>query len=238
MQAFASSRLFFIGGLALSAAFFATARADFINLPVKYSQPIGFNANGQIIGGDFSSDQTLNTVKADDFTDNYNDPVVAVRWWGSYGNTAQQADGFVGPFDISFHLSDGTPHPNSLPVNAPLATYVVNAQQVYVGLDTSPEPVYRYDAYLPTPFPETAGTEYFMAIDKPASVPLWGWHETPGPHPILDYAAVGASHNGPWVQLGTQTDFAFELMVPEPTSLALVAVGALGLMMRVRRSGA
>ena len=167
MQALASTRFFVLSGMALSAAFFVPARADFINLPVKYSQPIGLDGNGLIIGSDFSSDQTLNTVKADDFTDNYNDPVLAVRWWGSYGNTAQQADGFVGPFDISFHLADNTPHPFSLPVNAPLALYVVNAQQAFVGMDESGEPVYRYDAYLPTAFPEIAGTEYFMAIESP-----------------------------------------------------------------------
>jgi len=236
MQAFASSRFFFVGGIALSAAFFTPARADFINLPVKYSQPIGFDAEGLIIGSDFSSDQTLNTVKADDFTDNYNDPIVAVRWWGSYGNTAQQTDGFVGPFDISFHLSDGAPHPFSLPVNASLALYVVTAQQAFVGLDESGEPVYRYDAYLPTPFPESAGTEYFMAIDKPGSVPLWGWHESPGPHPILDYAALGASHNGPWQTLATDTDFAFEIMMPEPAGLSLLVIAGLPLLWRRRRA--
>jgi hypothetical protein len=236
MKASTSSRFFFMGGITLSAVFVAPACADFINLPVKYSQPIGFNGVGAIVGGDFSSDQTLNTIKADDFIDNSDSPVVAVRWWGSYGNNPQQTDGFVGPFDISFHLADATPHPNSLPINAPLSLYVVTAQQAFVGMDTQGEAVYRYDAYLPTPFPETAGTEYFMAIDKPASVPLWGWHESPGPHPIFDYAALGVSHNGPWVQLGTQTDFAFELMVPEPAALALLVIAGLPLLRRHRRA--
>jgi hypothetical protein len=150
--------------------------ADFIDLPVKWSQPITVGgvpvvgpgpAPGIIDLFDLPSDHTFGVVRADDFTSDGR-PIVAVRWWGSYEIfTAVRPAGFTGPFDISFHVSVGE-HPFSLPpAGDPLVVFTVQAQEVFVGFDSTSNAVYRYDAFLPEPFPEEAGVEYFIDIDKP-----------------------------------------------------------------------
>lgn len=223
------------------------ALADFIPLPVKWSQPIGFDAAGFIIGKDRLSDHTAfepsggGIVRADDFICDIPLPIVAVRWWGSYIGEGPGSGlaprpttpaGGAGPFDISFHFSTanfqpGTVHPFSLPESTPLYLTTVLAQEEYVGVDQVGHYVYRYDAYLPTPF-QQQGTpanplEYFLDICKPTRE-NWGWHESP--FGGLDFPAVAPGHFGPWTS-DAPHDLAFELMVvPEPTSAVILGVGA------------
>jgi hypothetical protein len=217
-----------------------SAWADFINLPVKWSQ-VPWDKNGS----DWLSDHRSGQVIADDFLCYTPEPIVAVRWWGSYKHdTEPRKPGRTGPFDISFHNSLGL-HPGSLP--GPLITmYTVNAQEVFVGLDNSGEPVYRYDAYLTNaagalePFDQWRYShdqqynmgELFIGICKP-TLQNWGWHEVALPHPILDFAAAALGHNDPWDRAGCGTDMAFELMViPEPATVCLLGLGALSLLRR------
>ena len=88
--------------------------------------------------------------------------------------------------------------------------------------------VYRYDAYLPEPFPEEAGVEYFLDICKPTE-DRWGWHGTTIQK--QDFSALGASHSGPWVSM--DYDLAFELIaIPEPATLGLLLLGGLALLRR------
>jgi hypothetical protein len=211
-----------------------TARADYIDLPIKWSQPItDVNLDGIIDGGLVSSDHTVVGVKADDFTSDGR-PIVAVRWWGGYiSDINQRPNGYTGPFDISFHLSAGT-HPDSLPVDPYLVLYEnVTAQEVFIGMNQFGMFVYRYDAYLPMPFYETAGVEYFIDIDKPTAE-TWGWQTIDTSlSPIQDWAAnTGGNHVGPWSHI--PDDLAFELMVPEPSTIALLALGGLALLWRRR----
>jgi hypothetical protein len=205
--------------------------ADFITLPVKWSQPIGIVPGTTTIEGvDHLSNHLLAVVRADDFISDGR-PVTAVRWWGSYiGDTTPRHTDFVGPFDISFHtsiLGAAAPHPFSLPSLEPIYFTTVEAQQEFVGFDTAGDAVYRYDAFLPTPFHEVAGHEYFLDIDKPVNQEHWGWHDAKGPHPILDWSAVAPTHGGPWsTATDPLTDLAFELMTPVPeaqTWLTLMA---------------
>ncbi len=176
---------------------------------------------------------------ADDFISDGR-PVVAVRWWGSYlGEAEQRPTSFVGPFHIGFHLSTAREHPFSLPLNPPLVLHLdVTAQEEFVGTDAGGDSVYRYDAYLPLPFNEVAGTEYFIAIDWPGHFTgAWGWHETSSPidvsSPILDWAAVGQGHVGSWSTFIPETNLAFELMtepgteVPASSPFGLVVLVAL-----------
>lgn len=227
------------------------AAADFIDLEVKWSQ-----TPWDPDGDDWLSDHAMlaGQVMADDFVCDSPDKIQAVRWWGSYlGQTVQRMDGFTGPFDISFHNSVG-PHPTSLP--GPLITlYTVNAQEVFVGLDNKGEPVYRYDAYLPEGEafdqwayshdgnPDHNQGELFIDICKSTNEG-WGWHEVVAPHPRLDFAAVGiplvpgSSEYEPIAWQSTDTDLAFELMIPEPATLSLLlaAGAALTSTRRSRRS--
>src|SRR5262245_57699093 len=77
-------------GIAALVSFVRPASADFIPLPVKWSQPIVYDASGTvIIGKDRLSDHTAGVVRADDFVCDTPLPIVAVRWWGSYIGSTQ-----------------------------------------------------------------------------------------------------------------------------------------------------
>ena len=135
---------------------------------------------------------------------------------------------------IGFYASTATDHPFSLPVEPPLALYPSMPQEEFVGMDAGGDLVYRYDAYLPEPFYEVAGTEYFIAINAIShSDGAWGWHETVG---TLDYAAIGGGFSGTWATTIPETNLAFELMtVPEASTALLLASGVLGLSAARRR---
>jgi len=233
----------------VTAACATTALADFIPLPVKWSQPIQYDASNLIIGADRPSDHTdpAAGVRADDFLCTSPDPIVAVRWWGSYIGEGPASGLSPRPttppatiaFDISFHDSSGNSvpgiHPFSLPTSL-LSLQLVHAQEAYVGVDQAGDYVYRYDAFLPQPFLQqgtaTLPIEYFIDIDQP-SQQRWGWHETPLIN--LDYPAVAPSHSGPWAN-DPPHDLAFELMtVPEPGVLVLSGLGFLFLLTKWRR---
>jgi len=250
------SQRFFTTLLGIAALLFVLAlplRAGHIDYPIKWSQPIGWVVNPGQPTSIYGLDRPSNhgeQILADDFISN-GLPIVAVRWWGSYLQAPYEESpvGFVVPFDISFHASvpgpPPSPHPFSLPlVGTPLSLQQVLAQEHLVGLDASGNAVYEYNAFLPTPFPEVAGTEYFIDIDR--YLPLepvnwrWGWHDAaPGqPPPTLDWAATAAGHNGPWTTYNigatapVYTELAFELMtnIPEPASAALLLIGGSALL--------
>ena len=239
----------FTSTAAVTALCVTTALADFIPLPVKWSQPIGYDASGLVIGQDWRSDHTLSSVMADDFLCTSQDPIVAVRWWGSYigegpnSGVAPRPNTGPGviPFDISFHDSNansipGGGHPFSLPTTL-LMLQPVKAQEFYVGVDQSGDYVYRYDAYLPQWFYQQGTTanpiEYFIDIDQPNGQ-NWGWHESPTQ--VMDFPAISPTHNGPWNTLQIH-DLAFELMtIPEPGVAMLGGFGLLALFISRRRN--
>jgi hypothetical protein len=226
-------RLMNSGAILVAAALVQTvARADYIDLPIKWSQPIGTNTEGIIIGADRVSDSSIPWIMADDWLCTDPMPVWAVRWWGSYaGETTPRGVSYV-PFNIGIYATAGS-HPSSKPGEPPLLTSV-SAQEQLVGIDQAGDFVYEYNAYLR--FAQVYGTEYFLSIDKPTGE-NWGWHDSGGQHPVLDYAAVSLfGYTGPWATFQPKTDLAFELMVPEPSGVVLGLVGGgLVLVIALRR---
>lgn len=230
----------------------AQAGAHFIDQPVKWSQ-VPWDPYGNGYGSDCVGNPDIGhppQVYVDDFACKKPAGITAVRWWGAYPEPYpihNHGGAAVGPFHITFHHSTGS-HPQSIPADL-IQMYTVQAQEVYVAHDASNQyAVYRYDAYLPDTFdqyrysqqPGPDGNynigELFLGICKPTSE-FWSWWEVSGEHPVLDYAKWAQSHTGPWSANQTNsTDLAFELMIPEPATMTLLALGGLGVLIRRRRT--
>ena len=236
------------GTVGLMLVLVVPAFADFIPLPVKWSQPPDMQ-----IGMDHLSIHP-EPVVADDYISQTLDPIVAVRWWGSYiGYNGQPPSGYLPPagFAVPFHLGFYTDVPTNAanPFSHPgtlVYDTVVSAQEEFFGTSGDPEIVFEYNAYLQIPFDQA---QYHPTGGGPAVLWLridrydredWGWHESIT-HNIDD--AVTGPHFGPWSPLlkkdQTSADMAFELMIiPEPGTLALVGLGLASLVCVVRRKQA
>jgi hypothetical protein len=130
------------------------------------------------------------TFAADDFSDNVTSPVVDVQWWGSYapnGASPAHAQQFLISFetDVPATSSSGFSQPGqslssqvvTLGALTPASgTFTETAQASVPG----PEgPIYQYNAELANPFPEQAGTTYWLkivALASPNQNLVWGWH--------------------------------------------------------------
>jgi hypothetical protein len=172
------------------------------NEVLKFQQlPLGANLNSKFPGHDELSTANLNsasggysgTFAADDFSDNVSSPIVDVQWWGSYlPSTATQ--GQVQQFLISFETNATSTAGFSEPGQS-LSSQVVNiapspllpASGMFseTAVPSVPGPdgtLYQYNAELANPFPEQAGTTYWLKIvalnsNLPGTVPVqWGWH--------------------------------------------------------------
>jgi hypothetical protein len=127
---------------------------------------------------------------ADDFSDNFNTPVVHVRWWGSYEQNLyfNGVPRFLISFesDLPFDPVIGASRPDQ-----PLLNQVVGKGLLSPGSGTftekqisfnTSENLYEYNAELAVPFDEKAGTVYWLkivALVNPANDGLinWGWHD-------------------------------------------------------------
>jgi len=171
---------------------------------LKFQQlPLGdlaTNPNSQFPGHDELSTATLSTAAkaftgtfaADDFSDNVTSPIVHVQWWGSYlPNSA--APGQVQDFLISFETNvPATAASGFSQPGQSLSSQIVTLGALTPASGTfteTPEPsvpggpdgqLYKYNAELANPFPEQAGTTYWLkivALDTPGTTPVqWGWH--------------------------------------------------------------
>ena len=142
--------------LAMMALTSGPALAGHIDLPVKWSQLPDMD-----LGVDHLSIHGGGPVCTNDWQCNDPEPIVAVRWWGSYPDGYEPNDGGMIPFELVFHFDLPAnmfdPETNeflaySHPTNPPGALlplwFNVQAQEDYYGTTVGGEKVYEYNAYL------------------------------------------------------------------------------------------
>ncbi len=136
---------------------------------------------------------------ADDFADESPDPVVHIKWWGSYHQDSDLAGGvrkFLISFESDMPADPVNPDDFSRP-DLPLLTQVVTRGPLGIASGTFtetlirlPDPVlfeavYEYNAELKIPFDQQPDTVYWLKIaamvdvdiiNDPDDPLLWGWH--------------------------------------------------------------
>jgi hypothetical protein len=178
------------------------------------SSVYGSHATGQY--GTTSAGVLPGVFMADDFADNFDTPVVHVKWWGSYlGNTgAPNVQRFLIAFetDVPADPVVGFSYPGQ-----PLLTQVVDEgvlspmSGTFTETLVSPggppvsERLYEYNAELAIPFQQQADTVYWLKIvaliDESVDGPMrWGWHNRDYtiPNPLASGAVLpGEVNQGP-----------------------------------------
>jgi len=228
------------------------AYADWIDLPVKWSQPPDMDIGLDHLSIHGGAAGLNGPIVADDYLSLDDAPVVALRWWGSYVTSTgepppdyQPPPGFAVPFHVSFYSDVPAGVDPNMPWSHPgklLLEQTVRAQEELWGTVPDPEVVFVYNAKLQVPFqqgryhdPAGQPTIFWIGIDR-LDREDWGWHEAVTMN--LDDAVTGP-HLGPWTPLfkkkldTVSADMAFEVMVPEPATLLLLASG--GLLAGIRR---
>lgn len=207
----------------------ACSIAGHIDLPVKWSQLPEMGTAAYDLRAEHPIEPGGQIV-ADDWMCNDPNPIIAVRWWGSYLNPQYEptAQRYL-PFEMSIHVGDTEPPPSSTP--GPLdKLFMVSAQEHWYGADANGINVYEYNVYI-EPYYQTMDQVYWLDIELDVGslgwpYYTWGWHNTYQPWGDKTCFST-VSHDGPWnIDCDGQ---AFELMVPEPGSFISLTCGALGL---------
>jgi hypothetical protein len=183
--------------------------------------------------------------EADDFVINSQTQILGVRFWTIEGYPFRaNAKTFDGHLD--YWIYDSL---NNKPGANILATGVGQSiERIAEGkkLDIASEPLngYQYTFYFQTPFTALPGTQYFLGLHLLNSYPVpYGemyWSTAPGPIPFApsyQYAGFNQWIDNSQTISGTYGSghLAFQLIVPEPSTLALLTLGAIGLLAVRRR---
>jgi len=253
--------------VALAAVSFAN---DVTKEVVKWSQLPNMGPFGYA----FSSESPKPSIAADDFVCIGGEPVVAVRWWGSYyeptpaahfyPNSAQWSDpttpsdqpveDMLLGFTITFYanVTAGTDpampwaHPGDVLYQKTMS--IEKVSEAFYGTVTHTsgveQNVWQYKTTLAIQpeigFEQTENETYWLSIQAlhRNQTVQWGWQETYQPGWNADMVQQGYNQFFKW-DLVPNKELAFELItkdgdVPEPASILVCSLVALGLFLKKR----
>ena len=168
-----------------------------------------------------------------------------VSWQGSYFNTFVANGAFQPPanasqFTVQFY-ADAAGAPGVLLANyvfAPsAANETFNRQEAFVLNPALGLAIYDYEVDLPSGFQALAGTTYWLSVYafQPPSSPTeaqWGWNGGTGGNGMSFQTTGGIPAPG---IVGVDRAFTLEgTVVPEPSTIFLVGLGAVGLARRLK----
>jgi hypothetical protein len=194
---------------------------------ITYNQPSDFNPNDIHAGSYFSSLVATNgnpytAIAYENFAITGPFDINRVDWQGGYVNPNTPAP--VSGFTIGF-WADGGGQPGALLLSQ---TIPGTADETFVG-SVRGVPTYDYGTPLATPFTAGPGS-YWISIQANLAVPPeWAWHTgTGGDSRSLEVVNGNQTFSG--VDLAFTLDGEPVAPVPEPSTLALFGVGAVGLL--------
>jgi hypothetical protein len=206
-----------IGTAAVCALLIGAAQAS---ASVLYTQPWDGTGNAYASQNDTTGGGQGNFATTyDNFTLGFDATIGDVHWTGGYFNPPSQ--GNMTAVTITFY-ADNANSPGAVLLSQSIPG---NAGETFIGSFTGP--TYTYSTNLTTLFSATAGTQYWMSIvPDVAFQPQWGWKTGNGGDGLAYQDFFGDRTTAPF-------DMAFALTgdpaVPEPASITLLALGALGL---------
>lgn len=179
-------------------------------------------------GGEFSNLGPTNQQAADDFVLAATTSLDSFSWFGRYFANIAVAD----PVDFSIRIFADI---GGQPAAAALHTFGVSVNASPTGLDFGGVPWFSYSTPLAVML--TAGTYWISVLENDAATPTvgnsqWLWGDS-----TVGLRAIRNGDLDPWTA-ALDLNHAFTLtgtQVPEPSTLALTALGILGLVRYRRR---
>ena len=148
---------------------------------------------------------------ADDFLINSDRVIRDVHWWGRSSSGADD-------FTFTFYSDGGGEPGNEFLTTRGSLDVIADPADAFFGTNI-------YWSFLDTPFEAVAGVTYWLSIFNEASDATWLWTHSP-PSGTFYTQTFEPPGNNWFVQ---RENLAFQLTVPEPTTLALLSFGLVGL---------
>jgi PEP-CTERM motif len=152
-----------------------------------------------------------------------------LRWAGFYG--AAGVPGSSTTVSFTVRLFTGT----TVPASVPFYSQLIAATCTNIGSGSLNDPLYQFNATLPTPVSLSGGQTYWLSVLDSDTATTFDFRWLDTSQIFDDLSAFRDGDAGTW-SAQQDGDYAFSLAaVPEPSTIALLVLGGIGLLTRRRR---